>query len=141
MHLHSARMPARQDGSGGLSLLEAQDRSRWDQEAIQHGLWWLARAAEGDVFSRYHAEAGEGLEPPSWLLGSYLWSPVLAELHRRCGHAALATQFRRAALDAAPCEAVRTALERRLREPSEIRRDTPGKAQPGEAPPWRPCSG
>jgi predicted RNA polymerase sigma factor len=38
MHLHCARMPARQDGSGGLLLLEEQDRSLWDQEAIQIGL-------------------------------------------------------------------------------------------------------
>jgi RNA polymerase sigma factor (sigma-70 family) len=171
MHLHSARMPSRQDGSGGLVLLEEQDRSLWDQEAIQRGLWWLARAAHGDVFSRYHAEAGiaaehclapsfsqtrwdrivecyallerlapsalhtlnravavaewlgpdhglaviEGLEPPSWLLGSYMWSAVLADLHRRCGHAELATRYRDAALQSAPCDAVRTALERRLR--------------------------
>ena len=171
MHLHCARMPARQDGSGGLLLLEEQDRSRWDQEAIQIGLYWLARAAEGDVFSRYHAEAGiaaehclapsfsetrwdrivecyallerlapsalhtlnravavaewrgpahglaviEGLEPPSWLLGSYLWSAVLADLHRRCDHAELAAQYRDAALRSAPCQAVRTTLERRLR--------------------------
>ncbi len=170
MYLHSARMPARQDGSGGLLLLEEQDRSRWDQKAIHRGLWWLARAAEGDVFSRYHAEAGiaaehclapsfsetrwdrivecyellerlgpsalhtlnravavaewrgpahglaviEGLEPPSWLLGSYLWWAVLADLHRRCGHAELATRYRDAALDSAPSPAVRTALTRRL---------------------------
>jgi len=171
MYLHSARMPARQDGSGGLLLLEEQDRAFWDQDAIQLGLSWLARAAEGDVFSRYHAEAGiaaehclapsfsetrwerivecyallerlapsalhtlnravavaewrgpaqglaviDGLEPPSWLLGSYLWSAVLADLHRRCGHAALAAQYRDAALRSAPCDAVRTTLERRLR--------------------------
>jgi RNA polymerase sigma factor (sigma-70 family) len=171
MHLHSARMPARQDGSGGLLLLEEQDRSLWDREAIQRGLSWLARAAEGDVFSRYHAEAGiaaehclapsfsetrwdriiecyallerlapsalhtlnravavaewrgpahglaviEGLEPPSWLLGSHLWSAVLADLHGRCGHAELAAQYRDAAVRSAPCQAVRTTLERRLR--------------------------
>jgi RNA polymerase sigma-70 factor (ECF subfamily) len=171
MHLHSARMPARQDGSGGLLLLEEQDRALWDKDAIQLGLMWLARAAEGDVFSRYHAEAGiaaehclapsfsetrwnrivdcyallerlepsalhtlnravavaewrgpadglaviERLVPPSWLAGSYMWSAVLADLHRRCGHAELATQYRDAALRAAPSQAVRTTLERRLR--------------------------
>jgi RNA polymerase sigma-70 factor (ECF subfamily) len=62
MHLHRARMPARQDGSGGLLLLEEQDRSLWDQERIQVGLSWLARAADGDVFSRYHSEAGVAAE-------------------------------------------------------------------------------
>jgi RNA polymerase sigma factor (sigma-70 family) len=171
MHLHAARMAARQDGSGGLILLEEQDRAAWDQAEIQRGLSWLARSAEGDVFSRYHAEAGiaaehclapsfaetrwerivecyellerlapsvlhtlnralalaewrgpahglallEGLEPPSWLLGSYLWSAVLADLHGRAGHVQIALQHRRAALAAAPSRAVRAALERRLR--------------------------
>ncbi|MFO0568014.1 MAG: sigma-70 family RNA polymerase sigma factor [Polyangiaceae bacterium] len=170
MHLHLARMPARQDGSGGLLLLEEQDRSLWDQEQIQLGLAWLARSSEGEVFSRYHAEAGiaaehclapsfsetrwerivesyalldrvapsalhtlnralavaewrgpahglaviEGLEPPSWLSGSYLWSAVLSDLHRCAGHAVLAERHRETALELAPSEAVRRALRRRL---------------------------
>jgi predicted RNA polymerase sigma factor len=171
MHLHSARMSARQDGSGGLLLLEEQDRSRWDPEEIRVGLSWLARAAEGDVFTRYHAEAGiaaehclapsfhetrwdrivecyellervapsalhtlnravavaecrgpahglavlEGLEPPSWLLGSYPWSAVLSDLHRRAGHADIARRYRESALESAPSDAIRAALARRLR--------------------------
>lgn len=170
MHLHAARMHAREDGSGGLLLLEEQDRSLWDQHEIQLGLSWLAQAAQGDVFSRYHAEAGiaaehclaasfaqtrwdriidsyatlerlapsplhtlnralataelrgplealavlDKLEPPSWLLGSYLWSAVLADLHRRCGHHELAQRHRDAALSGAPSPAVRDALARRL---------------------------
>lgn len=171
MHLHSARMPARQDGSGGLLLLEEQDRSLWDQREMQIGLSWLARAAEGDVFSRYHAEAGVaaehclapsfaetrwdrivecyellertapsvlhtlnravavaehrgpehaltllvGLEPPSWLLGSYQWSAVLSDLHRRAGHVEIATRYRESALESAPSDVIRGALARRLR--------------------------
>jgi RNA polymerase sigma-70 factor (ECF subfamily) len=163
-------MPARQDGSGGLLLLEEQDRACWDPTEIQEGLAWLARSAAGEIFSRYHAEAGiaaehclapsfaetrwdrivecyalleqlapsalhtlnravaiaewhgpahglallEGLSPPSWLVGSYLWAAVLADLHRRCGHAELAAQHRVAAIHAAPSPAVRSALERRL---------------------------
>jgi Cysteine-rich CPCC len=43
---------------------------------------------------------------PSWLLGSYLWSAVLVDLHRRCGHADVAAQHRDAALRSAPCPAV-----------------------------------
>src|SRR5207237_10485253 len=35
MHLHAARMTARQDASGGLLLLEEQDRARWDPQEIQ----------------------------------------------------------------------------------------------------------
>jgi RNA polymerase sigma-70 factor (ECF subfamily) len=62
MHLHAARMSAREDGSGGLLLLEEQDRSRWDANEIRIGLEWLARSARGEAFSRYHAEAGVAAE-------------------------------------------------------------------------------
>ena len=62
MHLHIARMPARQNDAGGLLLLEEQNRSQWDQVEIQEGLKWLARSAAGDKFSRYHAEAGIAAE-------------------------------------------------------------------------------
>lgn len=62
LHLHRARIPSRQDGSGGLLLLEEQDRSLWDQNHIHEGLSWLARSASGSTFSRYHAEAGIAAE-------------------------------------------------------------------------------
>jgi RNA polymerase sigma factor (sigma-70 family) len=62
MHLHQARMASRLDASGGLLLLEEQDRALWDQREIQAGLSWLARSAQGEVFSRYHAEAGIAAE-------------------------------------------------------------------------------
>jgi RNA polymerase sigma factor (sigma-70 family) len=62
MYLHAARMTARQDESGGLLLLEEQDRALWDRQGIQVGLEWLARSAQGDSFSRYHAEAGIAAE-------------------------------------------------------------------------------
>ena len=170
MHLHSARMDARRDESGGLLLLEEQDRTNWDQEQIRVGLEWLAKSAQGKAFSRYHAEAGiaaehcltpsfqetrwervvecyslleqaapsalhrlnraiavaewqgpsagleilEGFEPPSWLTGSYMWAAVLSDLHRRCGNAEPARQYRDQALDSAPTSAVRELLERRL---------------------------
>jgi predicted RNA polymerase sigma factor len=170
MHLHQARMPARQDGSGGLLLLEEQDRTLWDANEIAAGLGWLERSAMGAVFSRYHAEAGiaaehclapsfaetrwerivecytlleeiapsalhtlnralalaelrgpgaalkllAGLAPPTWLMGSYLWAAVLADLHRRAGNAEEAQRYRTTALATAPSAAVREALERRL---------------------------
>lgn len=62
MHLHLARLEARQDSSRGLLLLEEQDRTQWDTARVQLGLAWLARSAEGDCFSRYHAEAGIAAE-------------------------------------------------------------------------------
>jgi len=170
MHLHAARMPARQDGAGGLVLLEEQDRDLWDREEIQVGLALLARSAHGDVFSRYHAEAGiaaehclapslqetrwdkvvefysllersapspmhklnravavaewkgpaaglevlDGFEPPTWLVRSYIWSAVLADLHRRCGNAELANRYRKLAWKAAPTSAVKQLLQLRL---------------------------
>lgn len=62
LHLQIARMPARQDASGGLLLLEEQDRSLWDASHVQAGLAWLERSAHGPTFSRYHAEAGIAAE-------------------------------------------------------------------------------
>jgi RNA polymerase sigma-70 factor (ECF subfamily) len=170
MHLHAARMSARQDGSGGLLLLEEQDRAIWDQREIQVGLSWLAKSATGSAFSRYHAEAGvaaehclaptfeetrwdrivscyellervapsalhtlnravalaewrgpaaglaelDGLEPPTWLAGSYTWSAVLADLHRRCEHHEEARRYREAAIGSAPSQVVKDLLTRRL---------------------------
>lgn len=62
MHLHAARTTARQDASGGLLLLQEQNRDLWDRQEIQVGLEWLAKSAQGDDFSRYHAEAGIAAE-------------------------------------------------------------------------------
>jgi RNA polymerase sigma-70 factor (ECF subfamily) len=62
MLLHSGRGSARRSPTGGLVLLEEQDRSRWNMAEIALGLRWLARSAQGDSFSRYHAEAGIAAE-------------------------------------------------------------------------------
>lgn len=171
MHLHAARMTARQDASGGLLLLEEQNRGLWDGQGIQIGLEWLAKSAQGDHFSRYHAEAGivaehclapsfretrwdrivecyslleritpsavhklnravavaewqgpaaglavlQGFEPPSWVISSYMWAAVLADLHRRNGNVDTAHRYRDVALKSAPTPAVKALLQRRLR--------------------------
>jgi RNA polymerase sigma-70 factor (ECF subfamily) len=62
MHLHGARLSARRDTTGGLLLLEEQDRSAWDRERMHTGAEWLKRSATGDVFSKYHAEAAIAAE-------------------------------------------------------------------------------
>jgi RNA polymerase sigma factor (sigma-70 family) len=62
MHLHAARLAARCDGMGGLLLLEEQDRALWDREQMRLGVEWLERSARGEVFTRYHAEAGIAAE-------------------------------------------------------------------------------
>lgn len=56
----------------------------------------------------------EALTPPAWLTGSRVWSVVLADLHRRCGHAEEAERHRGAALASTRSPAVRAALARRL---------------------------
>jgi RNA polymerase sigma-70 factor (ECF subfamily) len=45
IRLHRARAAARFDSDGGLVLLQRQDRSRWDREAITEASRLLARAA------------------------------------------------------------------------------------------------
>ena len=62
MYLDAARFDSRVDGAGGLLLLEQQDRSRWDRDLIGIGIACLQRAARGDVFTRYHAEAAIAAE-------------------------------------------------------------------------------
>src|SRR5207247_9487411 len=59
---HAARLEGRLDGMGSMLLLEEQDRSLWDRERMRLGAEWLARAASGEVFSRFHAEAGIAAE-------------------------------------------------------------------------------
>jgi RNA polymerase sigma-70 factor (ECF subfamily) len=170
MCFHAARFDARVDGTGGLLLLEEQDRSRWDGELVQRGLQHLAESARGETLSRYHAEAGiaaqyclapayaqtnwaeivrlyevleriapsplnvlnraialcewqgpdralaelEAFEAPSWLLGYYLWDATLGELHRRRGDCQRALAHTERALAAAPTNAEKALLERRL---------------------------
>ena len=181
MHLHLARMTAREDAAGGLLLLEEQDRTLWDRRRIRIGLEWLARSAQGDSFSRYHAEAGVAAEhclspsfhatrwnrvvecysllervspspihtlnraiavaewrgpeaglavlsdvmPPRWLSRSYMWTAVLADLHRRCGNSDEAAGFTRSALAQAPTPAVKRLLSRRLHSDVPAARTNP----------------
>ena len=77
MHLHVARLGSRVDATGGLLLLEEQDRTLWDRERMRVGATWLQRSARGDVFSRFHAEAGIAAEhclAPSF--GETRWSEI-----------------------------------------------------------------
>lgn len=62
MYLDAARFESRVDGAGTMLLLEEQDRSLWDQDLICTGISYLQRAARGDAFTRYHAEAAIAAE-------------------------------------------------------------------------------
>lgn len=53
----TARFQARHNAWGDLVLLPDQDRSRWDQELIAKGNYYLNRAATGHILSDYHLEA------------------------------------------------------------------------------------
>jgi RNA polymerase sigma-70 factor (ECF subfamily) len=58
MLLTAARFPSRLDADGELLRLDDQDRSKWDQTLIAHGLVALAAAAQGRELSEYHLQAG-----------------------------------------------------------------------------------
>jgi predicted RNA polymerase sigma factor len=57
MCLNKARLPARLDASGNLTLLSDQDRALWDQQLVSEGLRLLDLSATGSELSGYHVEA------------------------------------------------------------------------------------
>lgn len=71
MHFHAARFEARVDGTGGLLLLEEQDRSRWDQRHIQAAYAHCASAGFDGQITRYHAEAA--------IAGEHCYAPSFAQ--------------------------------------------------------------
>jgi RNA polymerase sigma factor (sigma-70 family) len=58
MLLTSARFPSRVDEHGALLRLDDQDRTKWDDNLIQRGLFHLAQSAQGNEVSEYHLMAG-----------------------------------------------------------------------------------
>ena len=73
LEIQASRMPARLDDRGVPVLLEAQDRSRWDQLLVRRGLAALRRA---------ESLAGRG-EP----VGSYFLQASIAAEHARAARA------------------------------------------------------
>jgi RNA polymerase sigma factor (sigma-70 family) len=57
MCLDAARLPARVDGSGNLTSLFDQDRSRWDRQLMAEGQALLGLSASGSELTEYHIEA------------------------------------------------------------------------------------
>src|SRR5262249_40797928 len=157
---------------GELLTLAEQDRSRWDGEHVRAGLVWLEASAEGEDFSRFHAEAAiaaehvlarsfadtrwleiadlylmldrlapsplnhlnravaiaeahgaeagldalEGIRLPPGMAGYYLWDAVVGDLHRRAGNLEAARSLLEQTLGAAPTEAERSLIRKRLAE-------------------------
>jgi RNA polymerase sigma-70 factor (ECF subfamily) len=58
MCLHAARLPARVDEFGELTMLVDQDRSKWDQQLIAEGQKLMELSASGSEIAAYHVEAG-----------------------------------------------------------------------------------
>ncbi len=99
--------------------------TRWDKIAELYALWDAVEPSPLHQLGRAVAvaeaegpEAGlaalDGVGPPTWLEGSYLWQAVLADLHRRAGQLETARRHRAAAERAAPSDAVRALLARRF---------------------------
>jgi RNA polymerase sigma factor (sigma-70 family) len=57
MSLNAARLPARLDLSGNLTVLAEQDRSQFDRALAEEGLRLLERSATGPELTDYHVEA------------------------------------------------------------------------------------
>src|SRR5690606_27486090 len=57
MLLHHSRRDTRTDEAGDLVLLEDQDRSRWDSEAIEEGLAQIGLAMRSTVLGSYTLQA------------------------------------------------------------------------------------
>lgn len=57
LYFHSSRLAARLNESQELVLFEEQDRSLWDRNLINKGNYYLVKACQGNVLSRYHLEA------------------------------------------------------------------------------------
>lgn len=57
MCFHTARFDSRIDDNGALVIFADQDRSLWDRELIDRGLFYLTESARGDDLTPYHLEA------------------------------------------------------------------------------------
>ncbi|MBO2012961.1 RNA polymerase sigma factor [Hymenobacter negativus] len=58
MCFHASRLEARLDPHGDIIFYEQQDSSRWNEEWVRKGGYFLQRAAAGNSLSKYHLEAG-----------------------------------------------------------------------------------
>jgi len=57
MCFHSSRFAARKNEKGENVLYQDQDESRWNQELIIKGIYFLHEASKGNEVSKYHIEA------------------------------------------------------------------------------------
>lgn len=58
MCFHASRFEARTDKNGEMILYQQQDETLWNKELITKGEHYLNMAAQGNVITKYHLEAG-----------------------------------------------------------------------------------
>ena len=75
MYFNLARLGGRVDDEGVFLALPQQDRTRWDQQLIALGFWYLDASATGGQLHRFHLEAAIAAE--------HCRAPSLAETDRR----------------------------------------------------------
>lgn len=57
MCFHSSRLEARKNKNGEPVLYDEQDETKWNQDLITKGVYFLHRSAKGNQMSKYHLEA------------------------------------------------------------------------------------
>ena len=57
MCFHASRFEARKSENGEIVLYQDQDETRWNEELIARGTYFLHAASQGRYMSRYHVEA------------------------------------------------------------------------------------
>lgn len=57
MCFHASRFEARKNENGEIVLYQDQDETRWNEELIARGAYFLHAASQGRYMSRYHVEA------------------------------------------------------------------------------------
>ncbi len=123
---HFTRFHAEAGTAAEHCLAASFKEARWDrvvenylllEQASPSAIHWLNRAVA--VAESQGPDAGLSVlrefEPPTWLIGSYRWSAVLADLHGRTGEVGKANEYREQALSLAPTEALRMLLQHRLK--------------------------
>lgn len=58
MSFHSSRFDARTNDKGEIVLYDDQDETKWNQELIIQGTYFLNQASIGNKITKYHLEAG-----------------------------------------------------------------------------------
>jgi RNA polymerase sigma factor (sigma-70 family) len=58
MCFQSSRFDARVNPNGEIVLYQDQDTDLWDRDLIAKGEYFLDKASQGDIISKYHLEAG-----------------------------------------------------------------------------------